>query len=334
MFLEVVARIADAEVEPHAAMIDRSGELPDQLVSLLDEQDLAVVAAPEALGGAGARTVLAVLTVERLAEASAAVGWRVGVRQAALAAISASGRHGTLASPPPALIDGAAYAWVDKNGLIAGEIPRAVGIDEDTMLVILAKADSGREVALLCGAGTGSIGPRSKRCGLRGVTTAALALDGVVSDAILGEAAARAARRHRDLILGACSVGVARRAVTLSGAYLRERRQFGRPLSHFGALRRMLSDCAARVAAASSLLHAAAVRPAGSPESALQAARVSSEAAVAVADDAIQVHGGYGYVQEYVPERLLRDAITLRALAGAHAHAASAEALVGGGQLD
>jgi alkylation response protein AidB-like acyl-CoA dehydrogenase len=70
------------------------------------------------------------------------------------------------------------------------------------------------------------------------------------------------------------------------------------------------------VAAAEALVHAVAARPDPPLAECARAARVATAAAVRVADDGVQLHGGYGYVDDYPAERLLRDAVSLRALAG------------------
>ena len=158
----------------------------------------------------------------------------------------------------------------------------------------------------------------------RGLTPARLEIDAAAEVIDLGARPVAVGRRTRDLAVGAGAVGVARRALRTSADYLQERHQFGRPLARFGALQRMLVDAADRVAGASALLHLAAAGTSGAACS--QAARTAAEAAVAVADDAIQLHGGYGYTTEYLPERLLRDAVTLRAIA-ATGRAASSSAL-------
>jgi alkylation response protein AidB-like acyl-CoA dehydrogenase len=86
----------------------------------------------------------------------------------------------------------------------------------------------------------------------------------------------------------------------------------------------MLSGSVDRVAAAASLVHLAS----SGASTASQAAVVATETALAVSDDALQLHGGYGYISEYLPERLLRDAVTLRAIVGAGAVTRSAGALL------
>jgi alkylation response protein AidB-like acyl-CoA dehydrogenase len=312
MFLEVVSELSNAEVEPLAREIESSGEVPAALISLLIEGELAAISAPAEVGGSGGRPLLATLAVERIAEASAAVAMELGLRQAGVMAIVARED----ADPqidgmtPPVLVESAGSVVLADNRL-SGSAAAGLGIDADTDIVVLAVDREGGERAVLLSAGRATIDPYL-RTGLRGLSCGHLEFDGSEGAVDLGARSVEAGRRARDLAIGACAVGVARRAVRTAAEYLQERRQFGRPLSHFGALSRMLSESADRAAAAASLLHLAA----SGASTASQAAGVATGTAVAVSDDSLQLHGGYGYISEHLPERLLRDAVTLRAIVG------------------
>src|SRR5690606_33889886 len=103
-------------------------------------------------------------------------------------------------------------------------------------------------------------------------------------------------------------------------AYAKQREQFGQPIARFGAIQEKLAEMARRVATARAVTHQAAARrvadggrgPAGGVDGpAAQAAiakLTASEAAVWVADEAVQVFGGYGYMRDYPVEKLMRDA--------------------------
>jgi len=111
--------------------------------------------------------------------------------------------------------------------------------------------------------------------------------------------------------IAAQATGIARRALEEATSYSKEREQFGRPICKFQAIQFMLADMAMRVDAARLLtLRSAWAKDAGEPFS-LEAATAklyASETANWVADKALQIHGGYGYMKEYVVERLFRDA--------------------------
>jgi alkylation response protein AidB-like acyl-CoA dehydrogenase len=110
--------------------------------------------------------------------------------------------------------------------------------------------------------------------------------------------------------IAAQSVGMARSAFNAALAYAHERRQFGKPIFEHQAVGFRLADMATRLEASEQLvLHAASLRDAGVPclKEASMAKLFASEAAERVCSDAIQIHGGYGYLADYPVERIYRD---------------------------
>lgn len=113
------------------------------------------------------------------------------------------------------------------------------------------------------------------------------------------------------LNIAACSIGGARFCLEQAVAYTRERKQFGKPLNAFQALQFKLADMATELDAARLMLHRAALSlDARSPEATMQCAmakRFATDTGFQVANDALQLHGGYGYIKEYPIERIFRD---------------------------
>lgn len=113
------------------------------------------------------------------------------------------------------------------------------------------------------------------------------------------------------LNIGACSLGGARFCLQTARAYMKERKQFGHPLADFQALQFKLADMATELEAARLLLHkAASLLDAGDPDATRHCAmakRFATDAGFAVVNEALQLHGGYGYIREYPIERYLRD---------------------------
>jgi len=110
--------------------------------------------------------------------------------------------------------------------------------------------------------------------------------------------------------IAAQSVGMARAAFEAALAYARERRSFGKPIVEHQAVMFRLADMATQIEAARQLVwHAAAMRDAGLPclKEASMAKLTASEMAERVCSDAIQIHGGYGYVADFPVERIYRD---------------------------
>jgi alkylation response protein AidB-like acyl-CoA dehydrogenase len=133
------------------------------------------------------------------------------------------------------------------------------------------------------------------------------------------------------LVLAAVGVGLARSAAEHALRYAQERQQFGRPIAHFEAIQEKLGGMAARISAARALLlsSASAALPGATAgaiptafeggelaEAAAMARLVSGETAEWVASQAVQIHGGYGYMRHYPVEKLMRDAQAVQILGG------------------
>ncbi|HEY2507327.1 MAG TPA: acyl-CoA dehydrogenase family protein [Streptosporangiaceae bacterium] len=119
--------------------------------------------------------------------------------------------------------------------------------------------------------------------------------------------------------IAACATGLAQAALDCAVSYAGQRRQFGRPISEFEGIQFLLADMATAVAAARALyLSAARRKDAGLPygQQAAMAKLFASDAAMRVATDAVQVLGGYGYVEDFPAERLMREAKVLQIVEG------------------
>jgi alkylation response protein AidB-like acyl-CoA dehydrogenase len=119
--------------------------------------------------------------------------------------------------------------------------------------------------------------------------------------------------------IAACATGVAQAALDCAVSYAAQRTQFGRPVIEFQGLQFMLADMATAVAAARALYLAAARRKdAGLPYSqqAAMAKLLATDTAMRVTTDAVQVLGGYGYVEDFPAERLMREAKVLQIVEG------------------
>jgi hypothetical protein len=120
--------------------------------------------------------------------------------------------------------------------------------------------------------------------------------------------------------IAACSLGGARACLEAATAYVRQRRAFGRALAEFQALQFRLADMATELEAARLMVHrAAAALDKGAPDATLRSAmakRYATDACFRICDEALQLHGGYGYMKEYQLERYLRDLRVHRILEG------------------
>ena len=189
------------------------------------------------------------------------------------------------------------------------------------------KAASGISAFIVSGDTPGlSAGRPEHKLGLHGSTTVPLTFDGCVvpKSALLsrigdGFKLAMAALDGGRIGIASQAVGVAQAALDTATAYAKERRQFGQAIANFQAIQNMLADAATQLDAARLLtLRAAFLKQQGLPFSpqAAMAKLYASEMAGRVCDMALQVHGGYGYTEEFPVERYLRDARVQRIYEG------------------
>jgi alkylation response protein AidB-like acyl-CoA dehydrogenase len=171
-----------------------------------------------------------------------------------------------------------------------------------------------------------SAAPPEHKMGMRSSVTAQMIFNGarVPAGQLVGEegrgfAIALAALDAGRLGIAACATGVAQAALDAAVGWARERRQFGRPIADFEGVSFLLADMATAVAAARALyLSAARRKDAGLPygPQAAMAKLFASDAAMRVTTDAVQVLGGYGYVEDYPAARLMREAKVLQIVEG------------------
>jgi alkylation response protein AidB-like acyl-CoA dehydrogenase len=169
-----------------------------------------------------------------------------------------------------------------------------------------------------------SFGEPEKKLGIKGSPTRTVILDDVriPADRIIGDEGtgfktALATLDHTRITIAAQALGIAQGALDYAVGYVRERRQFGRPISDFQGVQFMLADMAMNIEAARQLTYRAAAlseqamqgRPAPGLTFASSAAKCfASDTAMQVTTDAVQLLGGYGYVRDYPVERMMRDA--------------------------
>ena len=162
------------------------------------------------------------------------------------------------------------------------------------------------------------VGKKEDKLGLRSSPTVQLTLDNLrvpganlLGQPHMGFVYAMQSLENGRLGIAAQAVGIARAALEACTAYAAERHQFDRPIREFQAIQFKLADIATRVAASRTLLHATA-RAKDRGENVKQASSMAklfaSETAMFAANQAVQIFGGYGYVKDYLVERLFRDA--------------------------
>ena len=351
MIRDTVAAFATDEVRPAARAADESGAIPAELIAKSWDLGLVRGALPESAGGYGdARSaVTGALIFEELAFGDLAIAMHAlaprliaypvleygteeqhtGILKkfatdqfaaGACAIVEPRFDFDPLAMETTAALDGASYVL---NGAKCF-VPLAA--ESETILVCAATdggAGAGASLVPRATPGLG-IGERERNMGLKALATYEVKLENcrIDENARLGGAKGvnftRLLAQHR-VALAAMAVGVARAAYEYAKAYARERKAFGVPIATKQAIAFMLAEMAIEVDASRLLVWEAASRL-DKGEDALkesyQARNYSAQAALAVADNAVQTLGGHGYIREHPVELFLRNARGFAAFEG------------------
>jgi alkylation response protein AidB-like acyl-CoA dehydrogenase len=346
MIRETVAAFALEEIRPAARPADESGAIPPELIAKAWDLGLVQGAIPEAFGGYGdARSaVTGAIVAEELAFGDLAIALHVlAPRLLAFPLIEAGteeqkGRHlkalatDHFTAATAALIEprfdfdpSAMATMVRRDGasyiLDGAKCYVPLARDAATILVYAAARSeqgfAGVDAFLLPRDTPGlSISDREKNMGIKGLATFELVLQDcrVATDAKLGgEAGINFVRLLSEsrVALAAMAVGVARAAFEYARAYAKERKAFGVPIATKQAIAFMLAEMAIEIDATRLLVWEAASRL-DKGEDALkessQARNYAAQASLMVADNAVQVLGGHGYIRDHPVEMWLRDA--------------------------
>jgi len=197
------------------------------------------------------------------------------------------------------------------------------GAGSTDVLVVMARTgeDGARGISAFAvpadAAGIG-YGRKEEKLGWHSQPTRTISFDGVrvPADHLLGKEGEgfKIAMKGLDggrLNISACSLGAAQGALDAARRYMGERKQFGKKLADFQALQFKLADMATELVAARQMVHTAARKLDAKTGDATvwcaMAKRFATDAGFSICNDALQIHGGYGYIREYPIERLLRD---------------------------
>ncbi|MEU3607846.1 acyl-CoA dehydrogenase family protein [Streptomyces sp. NPDC035033] len=334
------------EVAPYAAAWDRAEEVDRGIVKKLGAVGFLGLTIPEEYGGSGGDHLAYCLVTEELGRGDSSVRGIVSVSLGLVAkTVAAWGTEEQKRAWLPRLASGDALGCFGLTepgtGSDAGNLTTRAVRDGDDYVIDGAKMfitnGTWADVVLLfarTGDAPGHKGvsaflvpadapgltrrPVHGKLGLRGQATAELALEGVrvPASAMLGpegkgfSVAMSALAKGRMSVAAGC-VGIAQAALDAAVRYAGEREQFGRPIASYQLVQELLSDISVDVAAARLLTWRVADlidRGEDFATAASQAKLYASEAAVRAASNALQVFGGYGYIDEYPVGKLLRDA--------------------------
>ena len=347
MLRDAVRVLADERIAPRAAEIDRTGEFPWDVRDLLASHDVLALPFPEEHGGLGGELLSVCLAVEQISRVCATSGLILAVQELGALPLILAGSAEQKARWFPDLAAGRtliAFALTEAEaGSDVASARTTARRDGDDYVIDGAKrfisqgsvadllavfavtdADAERHRRLSCfivekGMPGFAVARVEHKMGIRGSPTAELTFDGVRVPAAnrVGEEgegfsiAMRTLDRSRPGI-AAQAVGIAQGALEVAARYAAERKQFGRPIGEFQMISAMLADMDASTEAARQLLYKACVEiDAGAPDASRWSALcklVAGDAAMRVTTDAVQVLGGYGYIDEFPVERMMRDA--------------------------
>jgi len=343
-FRDLVRRIAQEQVAPRAAEIDRTDEYPWDIRKLLAEQDILGLPFAEEWGGTGTGTLMLNIAVEELAQASAAVALILMIQELGTLPIQrfgsqelkerflpkcASGEWSPafcLSEPDAgsdpasmrttAVRDGDGWVingtknWITNAGIADFYVVFAV-TDPEQRRVTAFVVEKDREGF--------SVPKFEHKMGIHGSPTGQpvfedvrVPQENVVGEVGRGMRVALATLERTRLGAAAQAVGIAQGAIDYAVEYARERVAFGKPIIEHQGLQFKLADMQTKTAAARELLYkACAMADRDDPRLGMYSSMAklfASDTAMEVTTEAVQVLGGYGYVNEYPVERMMRDA--------------------------
>ena len=343
----------DGEIVPHAAAWDRDRAFDREVLDKLAQLGFMGMLTPPAYGGLGFDAPTYLVALEEIARGDAALALTVAIQNGPVPHILLA--HGSEAQKSrwlPALASGERIAAFALSEAGAGSDPSGMttrareedggwdisgskkwvtnGSRADLAIVFARTGSAGSRPpigAFLVDTDAGGyrVGRREKTMGLCASETVSVDLEGVRvgPDRLVGEPGralgyALGALDLGRLGIGAQAVGIAQAALEHATGYARERRQFGRPIADFGAIRSSLAMMAARIAASRALvMEGAAAWEArgdgvgeGLPVTARSAMAklLATETAMWVTEEAVRIFGGYGFMREFPVEKLMRDA--------------------------
>jgi alkylation response protein AidB-like acyl-CoA dehydrogenase len=346
MLRDTVRAFCEEKVRPQARQWDETGEFPFEVVRELGEMGCMGVTVPEELGGAGMDPLALAIVIEEIARQDGSLALTVASHNGLGSShIRYFGTEAQKKRWIPDLAQGKKLAaWglteagsgSDAAGLRTTAERKGDGwilngskmwITQGTVgdvWVILASTDKSKKqkgiTAFVVEKGTPGFSANQihGKLGMRSSDTAELVLENVEvpDDQRIGEVdmgfidTLQILDRGR-ITIGALSVGLARGALEEAAQYARDREAFGRPIGKFQAIQWKIADMATELEVARLLVHQAAyLAGAGKPfgKEASMAKLFASEIATRACSEAIQIHGGYGYTNEFPVERYFRDA--------------------------
>ena len=354
-FAQTARDFAVAELAPHAAEWDAQAIFPKATIAKAGELGFCGLYAPESIGGLALPRLDATLVFEEMAAYDPSTTafitihnmatWMLGtwgteaVRERWGALLTSGEKLASYCLTEPGAGSDAASLKTradrtDTGYRINGAKAFISGAGATDVLVLMARtgdAQSGARgisaFAVPADAPGISYGKKEEKMGWNSQPTRTISFDNVEIplENLLGAEGEgfKIAMKGLDggrINIATCSVGAAQGALTQAQSYMQERKQFGKTLASFQALQFKLADMATELVAARQMVRLAASKlDASAPDASTYCAmakRFATDAGFMVCNEALQLHGGYGYIREYPLERLLRDSRVHQILEG------------------
>ena len=340
-----VREFAEGEIAPHVLEWDETQHFPEELIPKLAELGLMGVLFPEEYGGAGMGYVEYATIIEELSRVDGSVGISVAAhnslcsnhiyqfgteeqKQKYLVPLARGEHLGAWGLTEPGAgsdASGTRSTAVRQDGgwVVNGSknfITHAIHADTCVAVAVSDKSKKSKGItAFIFEKGMKGFAPSKKenKLGLRASETASVIFEDCfvpdenrLGDEGMGFVQAMQILDGGRISIAALAVGIAQGAYESALRYSKEREQFGKPISEFQAIQFKLADMAVQIEAARLLMYRAAyLKDQGkkTTKESSMAKLYASEMSVRVCEEAIQIHGGYGYTKDYPPEKYWRD---------------------------
>jgi alkylation response protein AidB-like acyl-CoA dehydrogenase len=343
-FEETARQFAEQELAPHAAAWDREHHFPVDAIKKAGELGFCGLYTPEDAGGLGLSRLDASIIFEQLAMGCTTTTAMLTIHNMATWMIAKWGTNAVKSTWCDELVTGeklASYCLTepgagsdaaslktkavknDNGYVLNGAKVFISGAGSTDVLVVMARTGTDGASGVTAFAVPANVdgiiyGKAEEKMGWNAQPTRMITFDNVQLDASwrLGEEGQgfKMAMEGLDggrINIATCSVGTAQQALNVARNYMNEREQFGKPIAGFQALQFKLADMATELVAARQMVRMAACKlDSGDPDKTTYCAmakRFATDVGFNVCNDALQLHGGYGYIKEYPLERHFRD---------------------------
>ncbi|MDS1114632.1 acyl-CoA dehydrogenase [Gordonia westfalica] len=343
---EAIRALSEKEIEPHAADVDENSRFPQEALDALVASGFNAIHVPDEFGGQGGDSIAACIVIEEVARVCASSSLIPAVNKLGTMGLILNGSDELKKQVLPGIASGeamASYALSEReagsdaagmktrarkdgnNWVLNGSKCWITNGGKSTWYTVMAVTDpekkaNGISAFMVHKDDPGfTVGPLEKKLGIKGSPTAELyfedctiPLDRIIGDEGTGFKTALQTLDHTRPTIGAQAVGIAQGALDKAIEYVKDRKQFGKPISSFQGVEFMIADMAMKVEAARLMVYTSAARAERGEKNLGFISSASkcfaSDVAMEVTTDAVQLFGGAGYTRDFPVERMMRDA--------------------------